>query len=463
MLKRLPLFLVILPFKLVGQQFIGSSNNVFPNVRQIAINPAYTASALDGTEVHLFSFSALAGTNAYRFSKEFASGNFSGNGLEGVDYFRDTRGANKHVWGNVDIMGPAVSFKVNESVAIGGYMRLRSIFRGGNLSPEGFSFIGKRDPETTIKSAKFTGAGYTTHTFSEIGFSYGRLLGNDFYHVFRGGFNIKYLMGMSAGTIYSDNAVIHAGSAPGVIDSLKGDVHVAFTPGIKKFVNGDVMGQTAAWFQKNGRGGLGVDLGFQYEYHPDGNPNIRTPYKLSLAVSITDIGSIRYPADTGSATYKMQLEDISGSRLVAAAETPYWQYFGRQTEDSMVLKEREITSFSVGLPTAFRVNLDWNMGGNLYLQTHLMFNLRGNGDGLYNPGYVSMLNFTPRYQHSVFSVALPFTFIGYQMLTVGAAIHLGPFYMGSSSLISTIMAKQINSLDGYAGIVIPLQKQANRY
>lgn len=463
MLKHFPLFLSLLPVAAGAQQFIGSNNSLTPAVRQVPLNPAWTAAASDGIEFHLFSVSGLAGTNAYRFSKSYVNNGFPGKGVEGHDYFKDQRYASKYVWGNVDMMGPAITFRVNQAASVGFYTRMRTIIRGGNVNNEAFQIIGNHSRAVLEEPVRFAGSGYTTHTFSEIGFSYGRVLGNDFYHVFRGGFNLKYVMGMAAGSIYTEEAMLVSGSVADSIRSLAGDLHVSYSNNINPYVSGEVANQPSAWFQKNGRGGIGLDLGFQYEYHPDGNPNNRTPYKYSLAVSITDIGSVRYTADTGSATYEMHVNNAAGWQYTPEPYQPYLNYFHRLIQDTLVTRTSEITSFSVGLPTAFRVNFDWHMGGPVHLQTNILLNLKGSGDGMYNPGYVSMFNITPRYQHRFFSVAMPFTYIGYQMLTVGAAVHIGPFYAGSSSLVSTMLAKQVNALDGYAGITIPLQKQRNRY
>ncbi len=463
MLKHFPLFLSLLPATACAQQFIGSNNSETPAIRQMPVNPAWTATAEDGLELHLFSVSGLAGTNAYRFSKSYVNNGFPGRGVEGRDFFKDQRYASKYAWGNVDMMGPAVSFRVNEVASVGFYTRMRTLFRGGNVNNDAFQIIGNYSRALLEEPVRFARAGYTTHTFSEIGFSYGRILSNDFYHVFRGGFNLKYVMGMAAGSIYTDEAMLVSGSVPDSIRSLTGDLHVSYSDNISRYVNGDVTGQPSAWFNKNGRGGLGLDFGIQYEYHPDGDPNTRTPYKYSLAVSVTDVGSIRYSADTGSATYEMHVNNAAGWQYTPEPYQPYLNYFHRLITDTLVTRKSETTSFSVGLPTAFRVNFDWNVARHIYLQSSVLLNLKGSGSGIYNPGYVNMFNITPRYQRRHFSIAMPFTYIGYQMLTVGAAVHIGPFYAGSSSLISTVLAKQVNALDGYAGIIVPLKKRAIRY
>lgn len=439
----------------LAQQFIGSNNSTAPGIRQVPYNPAWTAAADDGTEIHLFSASGLAGTNAYRFSKGYVTNGFSGRAAEGKDYFKDLRTAAKHIWGNTDVLGPAVSFRINEEASAGFYTRVREVVRGGNIGSGAFRLIGDNSNIPAGKPVSFKNAGFTTHTFSEIGFSYGRILNDDYYHILRGGFNLKYVMGMAAGSIYTEEATI-VKHTPDSINSLKGDLQVSYSDNIRPFTDPDINNDLSSWFNRNGRGGLGLDFGLQYEYHPDGDPNRKTPYQYSIAVSVTDIGAVRYRADTGSAQYVMRVQDVSATQYVKPPQESYLNYFDRLITDSLVTRKSETKDFSVSLPMAFRLNFDWNMGSHLYLQTNILLNLKGSNGGIYNPGYVSMLNITPRYERRYFSVALPFTYIGYQTLTLGAAIHIGPFFAGSSSLISTLWSKQVRTVDGYAGICLKL-------
>jgi len=460
-MRRTPVFLfaaLLLASDVHAQQFIGSNNSNIPGVRQMPYHPAFTAAAVDGTELHLFSASGLAGTNAYRFSKGFVTGGFSGRAVGGKEYFKDLRTADKHLWGNMDVLGPATSFRVNEEVAVGFYTRIREVVRAGNIGNEAFQFIGDNARIATGKEVSFKNAGFTTHTFSEIGFSYGRVLRNDYYGILRGGFNLKYVMGMAAGSIFTEEALLMKHTKDS-INRLEGDLHVSYSGNIRKFTDEQFGNDISGWFNRNGRAGLGVDFGIQYEYHPDGDPNRETPYLYSLAVSITDIGAVRYPADTGSAQYIMQAENIAAWQYINQPHESYLDYFHRLSTDSVVTRKSETEAFSVGLPTALRVNFDWNMKEGFYLQTNILLSLKGSNGGIYNPGYVSMLNITPRYQHQYFSVALPFTYIGYQTLTLGAVVHIGPFYVGSSSLLSTVAGKQVRTVDGYAGVCYKIKRK----
>src|SRR5690606_41776725 len=122
-----PFALIILLFctkDAYSQQFIGLSANDYSSIQQMPYNPAWVNSSANGTEIHFFSLSLLAGNNALHYST--GSGNVE----------KETVENKKHLWQNVDILGPAVSFQVREKHRFGVYTRFRQILRAGNLVNE---------------------------------------------------------------------------------------------------------------------------------------------------------------------------------------------------------------------------------------------------------------------------------------------------------------------------------------
>ncbi|MCB0696973.1 MAG: hypothetical protein KDC07_06395, partial [Chitinophagaceae bacterium] len=219
------------------------------------------------------------------------------------------------MWANIEINGPAVSFKYKDIHHFGVFTRARQIYRAGNISDVNFDVLGNSskkipngDPIT------FTNAGFTTHTFAEIGFSYGRIMVNDYYHVLRGGVSVKYLMGFVAGSIYAPDLQYTANYDS--VRSVKGDVNVNYTYNIGPYIDPNAQNDLTSWFERAGRWGLGLDIGGQYEYHPNGTPNEPTPYMFSVAASLTDIGGIGYVADKGSGSYGLAMSNVDTGILI---------------------------------------------------------------------------------------------------------------------------------------------------
>jgi hypothetical protein len=417
----------------------------------VPLNPSFIVKNEGGTEVKLFSASILFGTNAYNFSKDWMSGGLSRDPTEENTYSRDLRRKNKHLWGNIDIMGPAVSLTSKEH-HFGLYTRLRQLARAGNVDFNGFQFIGPtsdivRFPDTV----SFTEAGFTAHAFGELGFTYGRVLGADLSRVFKLGITIKYVAGIAAGSLYTAKTE-QIKNTDDSTNLLKGNITALYSENFDPYIDNDASNDPGSWFNRGGKGGLGFDVGIQYEYHPDADHLYNPPYTFRLAASVTDIGSIAYRADTGSGHYKLNFVQKADWQFERRELEDKASYFGRLKKDSLLVQTDSSKIFRVGLPTAFRVNADMNITSNFWIGMNVILNMRGNAGDIYNPGYVSMLNLTPRYENRWFMVGIPITFLGYQTVALGAVLRIGPLFLGSSSVISTALRKEINNFDAYAGL-----------
>lgn len=445
-----------LSFKSIAQQFIGINSSTYTAIQNMPYNPAWVNNSASGVEVNLLSFSSLFGTNAYLFSKDWLlSGQFPNKGVSGTDYYKDNNDGKKHVWGNMDIVGPAVSFTYKKDHHIGVYSRMRVLARGGGIENTDFQILGKQNlTEITTDKLAIKNSGFSVHSFSEIGVTYGRELRNDYYNIFRAGVTIKYLMGIAAGSVYIDNLEYqeYTSEHPDTLGSIKGQITAKYSYNIDDYINNSV----GNWFNRAGKGGLGFDLGVQYEYHLNGNPNYETPYLFSIAASITDIGAISYYADTGSAVYNANVKAAYLDSYTKQNNEVFSTYFNRLVQDSLLTKSSESEKFKVSLPTAFRLNIDWNAEEHFNLNVNMLLNLKGNNGTIYKPAYVSYVNVTPTYGNKTYKVGLPFTFIGYENMTIGASIIAGPLYIGSGSILSSLITQRVRNFDVYAGLTLKL-------
>lgn len=459
----LPLITALfLPVLVNAQQFVGLNTTDYSAIQHMLTNPAWVANANNGMEIMGFSVSALGGTNAYGVRKDFVFGGFEGKAKEGKSdaYIRNNELGVKHLWGNIKINGPAMSFKYKDEHFLGFFTRARQIYRAGHIASSELNIIGKEYPEEFLRGpVEFKKAGFSTHTFAEIGFTYGRILRNDYYNIVRGGVSVKYLMGFVAGSVYANSLSYTKNDNDSI--SLQGDLTMLYTHNIGAYVDNNFQNDITSWFQRAGKSGLGLDIGVQYEYHPDGNPNYPTPYTYRVAASITDLGGIGYVADTGSGRYDLNIQNIDSSIDKISYEGVN-EYMMRMETDSLTGKGEKAEKFRMGLPTAFRLNADYNVSDRVNFAVNMLLNMRGNGGDVYRPAYVSYINFTPSFGGRNFRVGLPFTLIGYQTFSIGANVRFGPFYIGSSSALGMLMTKKISNIDAYAGLVLKFRKNERR-
>lgn len=453
---------ITFPIFASAQQYIGLDTRNHSAIQLVPYNPAWVTNSKTGMEVMLSSTSVLAGSNAYSFSKKFIMGKYDSAAVQGINYDKDITTNQKHLWANLEINGPSVTYQYKDEHYIGIFTRARQIYRAGGIASTEIQLIGQEPPELFLgDTITFEKAGFVTHTFAEIGFTYGRMLMNDYYNVLRGGVTVKYLMGFVAGTVYSNSLGYSPDTLAG-IRSANGDLNVMYTYNIGAFIDGNAKNDVNSWYQRAGRGSLGLDIGAQYEYHPTGNPNRETPYLFSIAASITDLGSVPYVADTGSGTYQLKVEEQKRYNYNRRDYEAVNEYFLRLDKDTLLGNSDKVSKFRIGLPTAFRFNADYNASEKFNLAVNILLNLRGNSKLNYRPGYVNYFNVTPNFYLKHFRVGLPVTVIGFQTITAGVNFQIGPLYFGTSSGLSSLMFTRLETIDGYAGIVWKFNNREKR-
>ena len=109
------------------------------------------------------------------------------------------------------------------------------------------------------------------------------------------------------------------------------------------------------------------------------------------------------------------------------------------------------------------MNADYNVTPSLNLAVNVLLNMRGDKRDIYRPSYVSYFNFTPSFGGRRLKLSVPFTFVGYQTVVLGAVIQAGPFYIGTNSLFSTLLSKNLKNADAYMGLMFKLHKDKRNY
>src|SRR5690606_27499414 len=109
--------------------------------------------------------------------------------------------------------------------------------------------------------------------------------------------------------------------------------------------------------------GFGADLGFVYEYRPEGsgkgpgkkNPH---PYKFKLGVALLDLGSIRYEKDMDrSGGYDMDItgmERLSLQELDEVDVDDYKAFFDARPQYFTPVADNAATSYRVALPSTLQ-------------------------------------------------------------------------------------------------------------
>ena len=197
--------------------------------------------------------------------------------------------------------------------------------------------------------------------------------------------------------------------------------------------------------------GVGIDLGFTYEYRTNCHTCIGNRYKLKAAASITDIGKLNYKnviENTYNLAGRVTQDDIDNASDI-------FQFF-----NDHYTKVSSQKGVKANLPTALHANFDWNIDNKFYLNLSGDFGLidakKINGTAIANS-----VTFTPRYETRQFSFYIPLTYMKYSGTQIGTGFRAGPLFIGSGSLISNLFSNNSKASNVYVGLKIPIYQSYN--
>jgi hypothetical protein len=425
-----------------SQSYFGFRDDNYAGIQSVLFNPSAVVDSKFKADVTLSSASATGQNDLYGVNfAELLDG--------GYDLDKDAKKSiksNNRGNLNVDILGPSFMLNITPVHSIALFSRVRSITNLVNINGELFDEVNK-DIDVS-KSFLITGGNpnTVTNSWAEIGAGYGTVLLDDDEHFIKGGITIKYLL---AGT----NGYINGS-----------DLSVAFNkndanPALSEYYSTGTIRTAASYDYENGKdpkfdatsGGVGLDLGFTYEYRTNCHTCMGNRYKFKTAVSITDIGKLNYKnvvENTYDLTGRVTQDDLDNADNI-------FDFF-----NSNYTKISSRKGVKANLPTALHASFDWNIDQRFYLNLSGDFGLidanKINGTAIANS-----VTFTPRYETRQFSFYLPVTYMEYSGTQVGTGFRAGPIFIGSGSLISNLFSNNSKAINLYVGLKLPIYQNYN--
>ncbi|MEM9685845.1 MAG: DUF5723 family protein [Bacteroidota bacterium] len=457
-MKRIALIFILLSFCVVkGQIQTGFYSDNYNGVNGLVVNPANIVDSRLKIDANLFSASGMFSNDYYgvKFNQIFDADdeNF-------IDGRRRLSEDNNFI-SNLDALGPSVMFNFDKKHALAVFSRQRSYGNVAGMNglllevvSDGLSDQPSFDEE---QEGTFT---YNEHRWNEYGITYATVFSDKQQHFFKGGITIKLLQGLENAYATPLGPIDVQYEAVAGIVSTRMNVEYASSE--------NYVGRLDKFSDEfsSANYGLGLDIGFVYEWRPnqedytftakDGKTYIsedKNKYLLKAGLSITDIGSITYkdsevrtydaatfnsPIDTYEGNLRTVLDNIAALSLIGGVSS--------ETED--------ITAV---LPTALHANLDWNVNEDWYLNLNTDVALTGNKQ---NTGKIlTNVSITPRLERKWYSIYSPLIYDAHRNFSWGAGFRVGPVFMGSGSILTNlIQSRGSNRLDLYAGVKIPFYK-----
>jgi outer membrane protein OmpA-like peptidoglycan-associated protein len=308
----------------------------------------------------------------------------------------------------------------------------------------------------------------------EYGFIYSQVLKDDGEHFMKFGAKPKWLSGIAAAYMHTKNFQYNVDNDT-TFSHLSGDVSYGVSEGLMYDVtDGSTTVGLSDFMKGSSKFGLGLDLGFVYEWRPDwkeykydmdGETNIwrrdQEKYKMRAGISILDIGGMKFKKGGLSRDFSVNTDNPFYFRdAFEGAET--LQEVDERI-DSLVVNNPDWTSpeapgqtFFMSLPTAISLQYDYHIWKFFYVNATGIIGVQNRN----NPHRVRVPNqftITPSFDHAWFGLHIPVTMNSYSGFKAGIGTRLGPLTVGVNDFgILFASGKKINGAAVYAGLRVPV-------
>lgn len=431
-----------------SQSFVGFGYDNYSGVHGLLLNPGTLADSKYKVDVNIISVSAFAGNNAYEMDRNKLLGlNFS-HLSEGNGYYKSTNTDYKYLYFNTDILGPSAMVNLTSKDAFGIITRERTMGNEYNLGNPIFQLLGTANPNFYNTSIINRSLQMKVNSFAEVGLSYGRVLMRNEHAELKLGVTGKYVSGLAYGSVSSGPLNITIDPTNTIVQ-LTGNVTAQYSQNLDNLGSGGSIQD--ALNHRDGKG-WGLDIGFIYELKKASDPS---QYKLRLGFSITDLGSMKYNNSPNGATYSTNVDGHNTSELQKGSNESLNDYFTRLKTQGLITAISGQATATVKLPTALHLNADYNIYKRLFVNADVLVNMLAASNPV-SPNYITTVTVTPRLEKKWVSIYSPVSYNVQGQLTWGAGLRFGPVFVGSGSIVSSLLKQRLQTADVHAGLSIPI-------
>lgn len=441
-----------------SQEQTGMRLERYAGIYSAAINPANTGFMPHPWEVSLFSLDAFV-ENRYAYLADtrlaevlrrpddirYIGDANPGESREGYLYqhFFEHKG---RMYGVAQLRGggPSLAFHIGPSLTVGLTTQLRTLVSSYGI-PEALAFSNldalPRFETRQTKSLALAGMGW-----AEWGLNLGYRFEQDNGLSTSIGITPKYLQGFEG--LYARS------SAPLFFQKMQRDTLNFSNADLAYGLSfSDVLGDSIPYgdpLRRSGSGG-GVDLGIAWSMEDDDSEDPRD-YRWRAGIALLDLGSVRFKRH--SVAYQLQSDsslNVPPDLLTSASNVNEATYqlarvFGQTLQEATVADQ-----FSIGLPTALSMQIDYRIRRNVYLGALWIQRIPLGKTSLKRPNTLAI---TPRFEHKWVSVSLPVVLSDWRSPRFGLAARLAWLYVGSDNLPSLLGKQKFSGTDLYVGLKV---------
>lgn len=370
------------------------------------------------------------------------------------------------IYNNIQVDVLNFMFHIKPTIAVGFKAKLRSVTNIDNIDPR-LAYLAENSLDySPLWNQQFNEELLSLNhlTWMEYGVNYGQVLKADGEHFMKMGGTVKWLMGYSAAYVNTDNFMYELQNKDTSV-RLSGDFSYGHSRGFLDGESSSGLPKSASKF------GLGLDLGFVYEWRPDykdyqydmdGKTNIwrrsQEKYTLKAGASILDIGGMKFEKGNLSRNFNVNstnafdLNTFDRANSIASFDSIIDSLI--TYDPAWTLNDDEGTFFMY-TPTTLSLQLDYhiwkwfyvNLTGNISLQS------KKKEHRVHVPNQITL---TPSFDHVWFGLHVPLSYNTYSGFKAGLGARLGPLTVGLTDFKTLFASGKINGGEFYAGLRLPI-------
>jgi outer membrane protein OmpA-like peptidoglycan-associated protein len=478
---------IVMPFLGNSQNYLGVASSNYAGVMGTDLQPASFVDSRFVVDVNLFSFNFNMYQNAMSFdtkdmpkwwTKSFMDADIYDSWAKPDSTFMDRyliKNYNKSstkqlgIYNNIQLDVLNFMFHINPKIAVGFSGKLRSITNIDRIDPKLAVLAENGLDYSDLWNLKLNNELLSVNHLSwmEYGINYAQVIKDDGEHFMKIGGRAKYLAGIAAPYMYTDDFEYSLKNKDTSF-SLRGDFDYGYSGNIDGYIDGSAGGFPKA----SSKFGLGLDIGFVYEWRPDwkeykydmdGETNIwrrdQEKYKIRAGASIVDIGGMKFQKGglsrnfSVNSTNAFDLNTFSGASSLVGFDEKIDSLINTNT--GWTAGENTSSTFFMKTPTALSLQLDYHIWKWFYVNTTGMINMisKKNSTKVHIANQVSL---TPSFDHAWFGLHLPISYNQYSGFKAGVATRLGPLTVGMTDFRTLLATGKVSGAEFFMGLRVPV-------
>ncbi|HLG04152.1 MAG TPA: DUF5723 family protein [Bacteroidia bacterium] len=438
-----------------GQSFLGYNSSLYAGVNAASYNPATVADNVYSTDI-------LAAGLSFSVANDYVGLERAGFLYKRIRYAQVHYRENdrkKSAFGRAEILFPGIMVsRENSGWAVDAKFRNYFNMEGVDEVLAHAFITGFRDPADYISGQFAKHIGVTQLSWLELGAAFARTWPMEVGNYLSVGVRPKLLLGLSAGYIFVNTTGYQ----------ILNDSTMVISEGQASYAHSDNFIFAPSYdpdFRLRFNPGLGADLGFVYEYRPaDLQPkdpkdesrcgyNKRKVYKYRLAVSILDMGMIRFKKGKYSSGHTLSASqwNIKHQPFDSTAPGDLYRNFGLHETGK---NAGEI--FWMRTPLTFNAYYDYLIRDHYFINVQTFAALYKRSSDAKKVNELTRISITGRWENEKFGVWLPVSYTRMRTLSLGFGFRIGPLIIGTDDILNlAIGRKAAYNQDFYLDLKFP--------